>query len=70
MFDLTIGVLLLLLTGFLWFAGAVLHWHNIRRQERLLARMRRLSVRRARVARPAPAAVGESLRPAKRWTVG
>jgi hypothetical protein len=76
MIDMTMGVLLLLLTGFLWFAGAVLHWHNIRRQERLLLRMRRISARRrpaarrAAAARAEPAVVGESLRPAERWSVG
>jgi hypothetical protein len=70
MFDLTIGMLMLLLTGFLWLAGAILHWHNIRRQERLLGRMRRMSARRAPVARATTAVVDESLRPAKRWTVG
>jgi hypothetical protein len=42
--DMTMGIVLLALTGFLWLAGAILHWHNIRRQEKLLARMRRMSL--------------------------
>ncbi|HEX5271270.1 MAG TPA: hypothetical protein VFW33_12310 [Gemmataceae bacterium] len=41
--DVSMGAILLLVTGFLWVVGAVLHWHNIRRQERLLLRMRRMS---------------------------
>jgi hypothetical protein len=74
--DVTMGVILLLVTGFLWVAGAILHWHNIRRQEKLLARMQRMSVRRAPRAvheeweeTAEPELVGEGLRPAKHWTV-
>jgi hypothetical protein len=72
--DLSMGVVLLLVTGFLWVSGAILHWHNIRRQEKLLLRMRRVARRRphkpAAAALPAGAGVsGEALRPAKRWTV-
>jgi hypothetical protein len=73
--NLTLGVILLLLTGFLWVTGAMLQWHNIHRQERIIARLRRLALRR----RPRPKAVGvaagperpeEYLRPKKRWRVG
>lgn len=70
------GVVLVLLTGVLWVTGALLQWSNIRRQERLVARLRRLSPRR-KVKAPAPAEaaipaepVVECLRPANRWTVG
>jgi hypothetical protein len=75
MVELTMGVMLLSLTGFLWVAGAILQWHNIRRQEKLIARLMRRSGRRAPEAEPAEEPVeaemvGEYLRPAKRWTVG
>ncbi len=73
--DVSMGSILLLVTGFLWVVGAILHWHNIKRQERLLARMQRIA--RVPVPEPpdaeAPAAGvlwgGEALRPARRWTV-
>jgi hypothetical protein len=67
------GVVVLLLAGLLWVTGAVLHWHNLKRQEKLIARLRRMALRRPyRPAEPAaaPAAADEHLRPAKRWTVG
>jgi hypothetical protein len=47
------SIILLLLSlacGFVWTAGAVLQWQNIRRQEKLLARMGRLYGRRPRAA--------------------
>jgi hypothetical protein len=46
--DMTVGVILMLVTGFLWLAGAILHWHNLKRQERLLGRMRRMTAPRGR----------------------
>jgi hypothetical protein len=73
--SIALGVMVALLTGALWVAGAVLQWSNIRRQERLVARLWRLSVRRKRKG-PADAAPvlaqapPESLQPANRWTVG
>jgi len=72
--NITISLPILLLAGVLWVTGAVLHWYTIRRQERLVARLRRLSV--LRVPGPAVAPEGpdelpaEYLRPSKRWTVG
>jgi hypothetical protein len=48
--DMTMGVVLLLVTGFLWVTGAILHWHNIKRQERLLDRMQFLSAPQERAA--------------------
>jgi hypothetical protein len=48
--DLTVGVVLMMVTGFLWLKGAILHWHNLKRQERLLGRMRRMSVPEGRGA--------------------
>ncbi len=61
--DVTMGVILLLVTGFLWVTGAILHWHTIKRQERLLARMRRLSGPPARTTRRSRArrAAGEAV---------
>jgi hypothetical protein len=72
------GLVIVLLAGWLWLMGAVLQWHNIRRQEKLIARLRRLSPRRVPAApaaeevvgRPESQPVGEDLRPANRWTVG
>jgi hypothetical protein len=74
--------LVLLLTGMLWMTGAIMHWYTIRRQEKLVARLRRISAPRA----PGPASAQstaavpevfqvpepavEHLRPSKRWTVG
>ena len=46
--DMTVGIVLLLVTGFLWVTGAILHWHNIKRQENLLTRMQHLSAPRGR----------------------
>jgi hypothetical protein len=70
--DLTLGVVLLLVTGFLWMTGAILHWHNIKRQERLLDRMQLLSAphgRGVRGVRPRQSkAVGPA--PDDRLTVG
>ncbi len=73
------ATIIVLLTGMLWVMGAILHWYNIRRQEQLIARLKRLSPRRrpaltAEVAEAAPAEVAaeslaEALRPSKRWTV-
>jgi hypothetical protein len=75
--NLTLGVVLLLLTGFLWVTGAVLHWHTIRRQERIIVRLRRLELRRALRLKAGGMAVAagperpeELVRPSKRWTVG
>jgi hypothetical protein len=69
-----------LLTGMLWVMGALLHWYNIRRQEQLIARLRRLSPRRraavtAEVVEAEPEggegeSLAEAVRPSKRWTVG
>jgi hypothetical protein len=39
-----------LVTGFLWVTGAILHWHNIKRQERLLDRMQLMSAPQERAA--------------------
>jgi hypothetical protein len=74
------SVLVLMLTGVVWLTGAVLHWHNIRRQEQMIARLRRLSARRRPAAsvevledepeEAEPDALAESLRPSKHWTVG
>ena len=49
--DMTMGLVLLLVTGFLWVVGAILHWHNIQKQEKLLARMRRMSAPHGRGSR-------------------
>jgi hypothetical protein len=77
--DVIVSLLLLLLAGLLWVTGAVLHWHTIRRQERLVARLRRMAVPRAPESDPAVAApavaetaerTADFLRPSKRWTVG
>ncbi len=79
MVNMTWALGIALLTGVLWVMGAVLHWHNIRRQEKLIARLRRMPARRApRRAEPAeavalperPDGLDESLRRSKRWTVG
>jgi hypothetical protein len=70
--DMTMGIVLLLVTGFLWVSGAILHWHNIRRQEKLLTRMQRMSVPqggatfRGRARREAPRAEA----PDERLTAG
>jgi hypothetical protein len=74
--DWTLAVGLVLLASVLWVTGAVLHWHTIRRQEKLIARLRRLSLRRRPPREPGPLppvrppTAGEQLEPAKRWTVG
>ena len=73
MSGLTTVVMLLLMASILWVLGAALHWANLRRQEKLIAQLRRLSVRRP-PARPlatsvAPEAMADALRPANRWTV-
>jgi hypothetical protein len=74
--DLFFGVTILLLTGSLWVLGAILHWYNIRRQEKLVARLTRLSARRRAVPAPEmgmpvrPEPVGDYLRPSKHWTIG
>jgi hypothetical protein len=77
--DVIVSLLLLLLAGLLWVTGAVLHWHTIRRQEKLVARLRRLAVPRAPESGPAVASpeVAETaerpadyLRTSKRWTMG
>jgi hypothetical protein len=75
----TWGAVVALLTGGLWLTGAVLQWRILRRQEKLIARMRR------RPARHLPKPVGATrtltpqesagprdvnLRPSNRWTVG
>jgi hypothetical protein len=49
--DMTMGLVLLLVTGFLWVVGAILHWHNIQKQEKLLDRMKRMSAPHGRGAR-------------------
>jgi hypothetical protein len=78
--NMTLSLLVLLMTALLWVAGAILHWSNIRRQEKLVTRLRRMAVCRpgpslpvATVAAPEPPkATGplvEYLRPARRWTV-
>jgi hypothetical protein len=64
----------------LWLMGALLHWYNIRRQEHLIARLRRLSPRRrpavmvdvveAEPGEGEAESLAESVRPSKRWTVG
>ena len=70
---------IVLLTVMLGVMGAVLQWHNIRRQEKLIARLKRMPVRRAAkrtgpaeaVALPGlPDALKESTRRSKHWTVG
>jgi hypothetical protein len=77
--NMTWAVGIVLLTGLLWVWGAVLHWHNIRRQERLIARLRRMPARRlpkrmataeAVTVPDCPEAPAEGLRPSKHWTVG
>jgi hypothetical protein len=78
--NMTLSLLIVLLTGLIWLAGAVLHWDSIRHQEKLVTRLRRMAVCRpvpspplATVAAPEPPkAAGplvEYLRPARRWTV-
>ena len=75
----TWGAVVALLTGGLWLTGAVLQWRILRRQEKLIARMRRRPVRR--VAKTAEAAEAlalpesaelpdENMRSSKHWTVG
>lgn len=77
--NATWAVGIVLLTGLLWVLGAVLHWHNIRREEKLIVRLRRLPLRRvpsraatAEAVRVSerPEVQAESLRPSKHWTVG
>jgi hypothetical protein len=80
MSDVAWDVTVVLLAGALWVVGPVMQWRNIRRLEKLVARLGR-SVRHAprrvkraginavpEVAKP-PAPV-ESLRRANRWTAG
>jgi len=61
--------------GLLWVTGSLLQWSNLRRQDRLLARLRRMAGRRVprRFAREASVwkqtELAESLRPSKRSTV-
>ena len=75
--NMTWAVGIVLLTGLLWVWGAVLHWHNIRREERLIARLRRMPARRGPRRAPTagavagrPEAPADGLRPSKHWTVG
>lgn len=71
--EMTIGMALAAFAGTVWMLGAVLQWYNIRRQERLVARMTRLAVGRPRLALAAtadePPLTGreERLQAARRW---
>jgi hypothetical protein len=69
-------VLMVMLAGAVWTLGAFLQWSNIRRQERLVAGLRRLSLERLpRVDEPSPPVAleevpAEGLRPARGWPSG
>jgi hypothetical protein len=55
----TSGMILALLVGLLWVTGSILQWRNIRREEKLIARLLRKLVR----GEPKPAGTAETTTP-------